>query len=133
MDAEHLPNGIVAPLDRLARRLSAWAQAHRDCTLADLETEVQAAWHAVAPAVLSGLMTATQRSLEPGLQRDHPRCPVCGQTAPIDRWRPRQVVTVCGPVRWSRPWAHCCRCRRGWSPTDRTLGLVPQQRLSRPL
>ncbi len=37
------------------------------------------------------------------------------------------------PGRWSRPWAHCPTCRHGWSPTDRTLGLAPHQRLSGPL
>ncbi len=133
MDAENLPETIVAPLAACAHRLAAWARAHRDASLTDLERQVQTELRTVAPTLVAGMIAATQRSLDPGLQRDRSRCPECGTTAPTHSWRSRQVVTVCGPVRWSRPWAHCPTCRHGWSPTDRTLGLAPHQRLSGPL
>jgi hypothetical protein len=130
MDADHLPEGIVAPLDALAQRVADWAHTHRDATLAALETQVQAELRTVAPALVAALIGATQRSLDPRLRRDRPRCPECGQTAPIHSWRERRVLTTCGPVTWTRPWAHCRDCHRGWSPTDRVLGLAPQQRHS---
>jgi hypothetical protein len=132
MDADHLPAAIVAPAEALAQRLAHWAAAHREASLAELETEVQAALQTVAPALVEGLVATTQRSLEPALQRAPSRCPDCGQPTRARRWRTRQVATTCGVIRFRRPWAHCARCRRGWSPTDRTLGLAPQQRHSAP-
>jgi hypothetical protein len=51
----------------------------------------------------------------------------------VKDWRPRQVKTTCGELRYERPWALCRACRQGFSPTDRTLGLAPQQRLSEQL
>jgi hypothetical protein len=133
MDAENLPETIVAPFEACAQRLATWARAHRDASLTDLEARVQAELRAVAPTLVAGMIAATQRSLDPGLRRDRSRCPECGTTAPTHSWRSRRVVTTCGPVCWTRPWAHCPACRRGWSPTDRTLGLAPHQRLSGPL
>src|SRR5437867_1258670 len=45
-------------------------------------------------------------------------------------WRPRAVLTVCGPVAMERPWYACGACRRGWSPADATLAAAPRARVS---
>jgi hypothetical protein len=127
---DHLPEAIVAPLTELMRALSAWAAEHPDGSLADLEAGLLAAWRAAAPRVLEGLIRATQRSLDARQARVRPRCPRCLTKVRVRDWRERRVKTACGPVRLERPWAHCRRCRRGFSPTDRALGLAPQQRLS---
>jgi hypothetical protein len=127
---DHLPEAIVAPVLGLLQELCAWAAAHPDGSLADLEEGLLTAWRAAAPRVLEGLVRATQRSLDARQTRVRPRCPRCLAKVRVRDWRERRVKTACGPVRLERPWAHCRRCRRGFSPTDRALGLGPQQRLS---
>ena len=130
METNHLPEAIVAPVLELLQGLSAWAAAHPDSRLEEVEAGVLAAWRAAAPRVLEGLLRATQRSLDVRQRRLPVVCPGCQRKLPVKHWRSRQVKTTCGEVRYERPWAHCRACRRGFSPTDRTLGLAPQQRLS---
>jgi hypothetical protein len=125
-----LPNAIVAPVDACVRDLVAFAAQHRDVDLATIESAVLAALRALAPHLVPGMITLTQRSLDPGMARDRPRCPACGALGRLRGWRARQMQTTCGPVRWERPWAQCPTCRASWSPTDQTLGIVAQQRLS---
>jgi hypothetical protein len=120
----------VAPLDVFVRDLVAWATQHRDADLGALETAVRDGLRALAPQLVGGLITVTQRSLDPGMRRDRPRCPACGRLGRRRGWRVRQMHTTCGPVRWERPWAQCPGCRASWSPTDQTLGVQAQQRIS---
>jgi Uncharacterised protein family (UPF0236) len=133
VETTHLPEAIVAPVLELLQALSAWAAAHPDSTLEELEAGVLAGWRAAAPRVLAGLLRTTQRSLDVRQRRQRVVCPQCGRKVRVRQWRPRQVKTTCGELRYERPWAHCQACRQGFSPTDRTLGLAPQQRLSEPL
>ena len=130
MDAPSLPDSIVAPVDAFVRDLTAWAMQHRDADLGAIESAVRDRVRALAPLLVGGMITLTQRSLDPGLVRDRPRCPDCGMLGRLRGWRPRQIKTTCGPIQWERPWAHCPRCRVSWSPTDQTLGIAAQQRLS---
>jgi hypothetical protein len=130
METPTLPDAIVAPVDAFVRELVTWAAQHRDADLTDLETAVRDGLRVLAPHLVSGLIQVTQRSLDPGLRRDRPRCPACGALGRLRGWRPRQMQTTCGPVRWERPWAQCPACRASWSPTDQTLGVQPQQRIS---
>jgi hypothetical protein len=44
MEADHLPEAIVAPVGELRRALCAWAGAHPDPTKAELEAAVLIAW-----------------------------------------------------------------------------------------
>jgi hypothetical protein len=125
-----LPETIVAPVDTFVRALVAWAAQHRDADLVALETVVRDGLRALAPQLVGGLITVTQRSLDPGMRRDRPRCPACGALGRLRGWRPRQMHTTCGPVRWERPWVQCPACRASWSPTDQTLGIDAQQRIS---
>ena len=41
METEHLPAGIVAPLEELARALGAWAVAHPDRPLEELDDAIR--------------------------------------------------------------------------------------------
>jgi hypothetical protein len=130
METPTLPEVIVAPVDAFVRDLVAWAAQHRDADLADIETAVRAGLRDLAPRLVGGVITVTQRSLDPGMRRDRPRCPVCGARGRLRGWRERQLQTTCGPVRWERPWVQCRPCRASWSPTDQTLGVQAQQRIS---
>jgi hypothetical protein len=85
---------------------------------------------ALAPQLVGGLITVTQRSLDPSMHRGRPRCPACGTLGRLRGWRARQMKTTCGPVRWERPWAQCPGCRASWSPADQTLEVQAQQRIS---
>jgi hypothetical protein len=130
MDRAPLPEAIVAPVDAFVRDLVAWSTQHRDADLSSIETRVRDGLRRLAPRLVSGMITMTQRSLDPGLRRDRPRCPACGAFGRLRGWRRRQLQTTCGRVHWERPWAECPACRTNWSPTDQTLGVQPQQRSS---
>lgn len=130
MDSPTLPATIVAPLDAFVRDLVTWASQHRDADLSALEQAVREGLRALAPQLVGGLIAVTQRSLDPSMQRDRPRCPACGALGRLRGWRPRQMHTTCGRVSWERPWAQCPACRASWSPTDQTLGIQAQQRIS---
>jgi hypothetical protein len=125
-----LPPAMVAGLEALGAELVSWAQAHRDSTLADQEQAVLARVRAALPGLLGAVLTLSTRKLDPGLRRTPERCPGCGQRCRVQSWRPRHVSTICGRVEWERPWYTCRRCRQGWSPVDRTLGVAPRGRLS---
>jgi hypothetical protein len=130
MDSPTLPDAIVAPVEACMGDLARWASQHRDADLSALEQAVRDGLRALAPQLLGGLITVTQRSLDPSMQRARPRCPACGTLGRLRGWRPRRLRTTCGPVAWERPWAQCPACRASWSPTDQTLGIAAQQRIS---
>jgi hypothetical protein len=79
---DSLSKTIVAPVDTFVRELVAWATQHRDADLTALETAVRDGLRALAPQLVGGLISVTQRSLDPGLRRDHRRCPACGALGP---------------------------------------------------
>jgi hypothetical protein len=109
----------------LATALGAWAQAHPDSTLAAQETAVLTAVRTALPALVGAVLQTTQRSLQPAAPPA--LCPHCHTRTTVRDWRPRQVQTLCGRVRFVRPWAACPRCGMGSSVTDATLGLQPYQ------
>jgi hypothetical protein len=128
--AEALPEGIVARVQELGVALASWAREHRGEPLAAHEQGVLA----LVRRVLPGLLAEVVRLATPGLDGRHAplreRCPGCGaRTRPVG-WRPRAVLTVCGPVALERPWYACRACRRGWSPADAALAVAARARLS---
>lgn len=125
-----LPPTIVAALDALGSELVSWAEAHRDSTLAAQEQAVLERVRAALPTLLGAVLTLSTRHLDPGLPGLPQRCPTCDRRCPVQSWRPRRVTTICGWVRWDRPWYVCRGCRHGWSPVDHTLGVGPRERLS---
>ena len=61
-----------------------------------------------------------------------PPCPVCGTSLRSTGFAPRQITSVCGPIRWQR---RVGRCPQGCTipqvaPLDDALGVQPQQRAS---
>jgi hypothetical protein len=130
MDSPTLPEAIVAPVEAFVRDLVLWAHQHRDADVTALEQAVRDGLRALAPQLVGGLIAVTQRSLDLSMQRARPRCPQCGTLGRLRGWRSRQLQTTCGTVAWERPWAQCPACRTSWSPTDQTLGIAAQQRIS---
>jgi hypothetical protein len=114
----------------LGEALRAWARDHRGGALAEHEQAVLARVRAALP----GLLGEVVRLSTPGLDGRHAplreACPGCGARVRTVGWRPRAVLTVCGPVGFARPWYACRSCQRGWSPVDATLGVAPRERLS---
>jgi len=128
--AEARPEGIVARLGELDAALAAWVHEHRGAALAAHEQGVLA----LVRRALPGLLAEVVRLGTPGLGGRHgplrERCPGCGARARTVGWRPRAVLTVCGPVGLERAWYACRACRRGWSPADATLAVAPRARVS---
>jgi hypothetical protein len=128
--SEALPAAIVAQLEGLGQALAEVARAHRDGTLATLEAATLTAIRKAMPDLLGAVLTESTSSLQPGGVGRTQGCPSCGARCRVAGWRERTVTTVCGAVTLERPWYHCKRCGRGWSPADRTWGLAPRERLS---
>ena len=127
---EALPAEILAGVEQLGEGLAQWAQAHPDAPLADQEEAVLGHVRAVLPTLLGAMLRLSVRRLRsPEASWPQP-CPMCGQRAPVQSWRPRQVLTICGVLRFERPWYVCRACPQGFSPVDATLALPSQARLS---
>ena len=81
---------------------------------------MRSAMHRAGAAALSRLL-----SMDGG----HP-APVdctCGQTARYHDRRPKQLLTVLGPLQIERAYYHCAHCRQGHSPRDRELDVEGMQ------
>lgn len=125
-----LPEAMLTEVTALAQRVLTWADQHRDAPLIDHEHAVLAAVRAALPGLLTAVLHQSTRELD-GLSRLGRRaCPGCGALRPVQSWRSRQMQTMCGTVRLSRPWFICRRCRHGFSPVDTTLGLPTGAHLS---
>jgi hypothetical protein len=114
---------MVAELEALGRALVGWAQHHRDASLAEQEQGVLEQIRAAAPRLLAVVLRAATTSLDARQARLPEPCPRCAARTRGHGWRSRRVLTRCGEVTLERPWYRCAACQRGWSPTDRTLGL----------
>ncbi len=84
---------------------------------------------ALAPQLVGGMISVTRRDLIRPATRSA-RCAECGALGRVRGWRRRQLQTTCGPIQWERPGLSAGPARQCWSPTDRTLGVPPQQRSS---
>jgi hypothetical protein len=126
MTNTHLPEAIVAATTAFAIEVSTWTAAHPDCLLQELEQAVLAAGRRALPAVLHGALLASQRALA----KRPVRCPQCQHAARVWDWRARQVQTVCGRLRWQRPWAQCATCGHRFGAGDASLGIAAGQRRS---
>ena len=81
---------------------------------------MRSAMHRAGAAALSRLL-----SMDGG----HPAqldC-ACGQTARYHDTRPKQLLTVLGPLELRRAYYHCAHCRQGHSPRDRELDVEGTQ------
>lgn len=82
-----------------------------------VEMAARAGLHRAGAAVLTGLLN------DPGRPAGPVSC-VCGQPARYHDQRPKQLLTVLGPVRFHRAYYVCSECHRGHSPRDRELDVV---------
>lgn len=119
MSTTHLPAAIVAVTTALAIEVSAWAAAHPDCSLTDLETSIWTGVRRALPALLHGALLVSQRTLA----ATPVRCPGCRHPALLWDWRERSLLTTCGQIRWQRPWASCATCQTSFGAGDAALGL----------
>ncbi len=127
---EALPNGIVARLENLGRQLTVFAKQHRDAPLGELERGVLELARQTLPGLLGEVIGLSASGLDPSLARLPEPCPSCGERTAVESWRKREVLTICGPVRFERPWYVCRACGKGFSPIDASLELVSRARLS---
>jgi hypothetical protein len=130
IENETLPNGIVARVLALGQQLTVFAQAHRDGSLGELERGVLALVREASSGLLEEVIDLSVSRLDPSLARLPESCPSCGERVRRQSWRERQVLTVCGSIRFERPWYVCKRCQAGFSPVDRSLELSERARLS---
>jgi hypothetical protein len=51
-------------------------------------------------------------------------CPRCHEPAKFQRYRPKMLIGLTGPIEWQRPYYHCPHCHAGHYPGDEALGQV---------
>ena len=124
------PTSMLARLSVLGAELAACAQQHRDAPLAEQEHAVLELVRAALPDLLGAVLQLSLSSLDSRRSRVPAHCPGCGGKARVQGWRARQVSTVCGTVRFERPWCICPACGQGWSPAEAGLHLSRCARLS---
>ncbi len=128
--SEALPPDILAAVAPLLQESVAWLQTHRDAPLAAHEAAVLALGRRFCTRLLAVVLERATSALgAPAAARRQP-CPACGVWQRSHQRRPRQFLTVCGPVQVERPYYYCRACRRGWARADSVLGLAPFQQLS---
>lgn len=49
-------------------------------------------------------------------------CPDCHEAAKFQRYRPKTLIGLTGPIELQRPYYHCPHCHRGHYPGDEALG-----------
>jgi hypothetical protein len=79
-----------------------------------VEMATRAAAHQLGAKMLEQLLRAPDE-----FEREVP-CP-CGQRARFHQMRPKQLVTVLGPIHIERPYYLCSACHNGQSPRDAEL------------
>jgi len=129
---QSLPIEILAQLTALGTALiqAAQRQRQRAGTLADLEGAVRATVQAARPGLLGAAVYLATPDLDPAIATARRRCPHCDRLAPLQEARGRTIHTTCGPLAFTRPWYHCARCHRGFSPVDRALAVPAYARVS---
>lgn len=127
---EALPSEMVARLEALGRQLTVFACEHRDASLAELACGVLEIIRQAQPDLLGEVIELSASGLDTSFAGLPEPCPTCGERTRVESWRKREVLTICGSIRFERPWHVCRACGKGFSPVDRTLGLISRARLS---
>lgn len=121
---------LATRLTQLGNELEEWIQEHRDVGLAEQERAVLERVWAALPDVLEAVVPLCTSALSTPLSVLQQRCPGCNKRYPMHELRKREVLTVCGPLRFERPYYYCRRCKLGWAPADTVLGVGSRDRLS---
>jgi hypothetical protein len=127
---ETIPATMVAQLMALGAKMVRVAEDHLDAPLQELEEEVLRVVRASQAVLLEEVVTISTTLLRTPQRAKPERCPICKTRGRVQSWRPRQVVSVCGNIEYTRPWYICSNCKQGWSPVDTTLQVRPSSRLS---
>jgi len=77
---------------------------------------VRGSMHCAGAEILSRLLS------QPSEESGQIRC-ACGQAAQYHDTRPKELLTVLGPVKFQRGYYVCPTCRQGQSPRDRELDV----------
>jgi hypothetical protein len=77
---------------------------------------VRGSMHCAGAEILSRLLS------QPSGESSQTPC-ACGQTAQYHDTRPKELLTVLGPVKFQRGYYVCPHCRQGQSPRDRELDV----------
>lgn len=125
-----LPLEILTQLTALGTALVEQARQHQAASLEELEAAVRTAVQAALPGLLGAVLRLATPDLDAGIATVRRRCPGCDRLVGMHGQRPRTLQTTCGALTVTRPWYHCPRCRRGFSPVDRLLALPARARLS---
>jgi hypothetical protein len=123
-------DALVSRLTQLGSELEEWSLAHRDASLAEQERAVLERVRAALPDLLGAVVTRSTSALNTPVSGLQQRCPGCGKRRRSYQWREREVLTVCGLVRFRRPYYYCRRCKRGWAPADGVLEVGSRERVS---
>jgi hypothetical protein len=91
---------------------------------------VRTAVQAALPGLLGAVVQRATPDLDPAIAAVRRRCPHCDHLVPLQEERGRTIRTTCGLVTFTRPWYHCARCQRGFSPVDAALAVPPYARIS---
>jgi hypothetical protein len=85
--------------------------------LESVEWATRVAMHQAGAAVLSQLLSRSEDAA--------PTVPCgCGHPARYHDRRPKQLLTLVGPVPWERAYYRCPHCHHGQSPRDQELDVV---------
>lgn len=128
--SEALSPSILSRLTELATELMSWSQDHRDASLADQEQAVLEAVRGVLPDLLGMVLKECTSAIRLPLAQWRQPCPCCRQRRGLHQWRERQLITICGSIRFERPYYYCRTCQCGWAPADTSLGLEQHERIS---
>lgn len=121
---------LASRLMELGRHLEEWSRSHRDVSLAEQERAVLEAVREALPDLLGAVVRESTSAVQPPVSGLASRCPGCGKRRGSHSWRMREVLTVCGRMRYERPYHYCRRCKRGWAPADGVLELGSRERVS---
>jgi hypothetical protein len=115
--AEAIQQEVAGEVSRLLQVVFAGSRSAGKVDLEAVEMLVRESMHHAGAALLERLLSAA--APPPG-----PVSCVCGHTARCHEVRPKQLLTVLGPVHWKRPYYVCPQCHQGHSPRDHELDVV---------
>jgi hypothetical protein len=107
--------GILAETAERVKSLWAYADAHREATLADLEGQTEQR----SQGLLAGAMEEVLA--EKGSVSVGDCCPQCGVRMHYKGKQRRRQETLAGVVCWERGYYYCGHCRQGHYPVDELL------------
>lgn len=106
-------------VSKIVAAVEAWQpQVPVEASLAEYESAAQQLALRVAQLALSAQLAARQAATV--TEKTLP-CQ-CGNRQYLQRWQPRTVRSLVGPVSYVRPYYYCPACRAGRAPLDEALG-----------